>query len=56
MSKVAAFPGVTLTAREIGSETPPRLPVTSTSCPVCPAPIRSDCSTSAEVGVLSGRQ
>jgi hypothetical protein len=39
---MAAFPGVTLTARELGSETPPRPTVTSTPCPVCAAAIRSD--------------
>ena len=43
MRRVVAFPGVTLTTREIRSEPPPpRPPARSTPCPVCAAPIRSD--------------
>ncbi len=42
MSNVVAFPCVTLTARETGSDDPPRPSMTSKPCPVCAAPIRSD--------------
>jgi hypothetical protein len=43
MGNVIAFPGVTLTARDMGPE-PPRPPrsVTSTPCPVCAAPVWSE--------------
>jgi hypothetical protein len=41
-TKVIAFPGVILTAHEIGSEPPPRPPVTFTPCPVCAAPVSSE--------------
>ena len=45
MTKVLPFPGVILTPREIEPPEPPRPPgptVTSTPCPICAAPVRSD--------------
>src|SRR5207249_6945492 len=41
-ARLIAFPGVTLTARETETPDPPPKPVTTTPCPVCAYPIRSD--------------
>src|ERR1700716_1337173 len=42
MSNIVPFPGVTLTARETGSEPPPPPSGKAAPSPVCAAPIRSD--------------
>jgi len=41
-ARLIAFPGVTLTAREIEASEPPPKPVTTAPCPVCGYRIRSN--------------